>query len=122
MTHQAAPDPTPGRNEAGRQVAQLRELLGLVEAVAGRGAPEHADGALDEAALISAAYETASPLVRRRFDALAAETAAWAAAGVEALVAAEAAGPRGAAARLADELEGALYDLSRTVGASPTAR
>ena len=45
----------------------------------------------------------ALPIVQRRFEALAAETALWAAAGVEALLAAgDAAPPRAAAARLAE--------------------
>lgn len=112
MTRHAAPDPQPGRNDAGQQVAQLRHLLGLVEEVAGRTPPQDGDAALDEAARISGAYEAAVPLARRRFDALAAETAGWAAEAVEALLAGEGA-PSAAAARLADELGAALDGMGR---------
>jgi hypothetical protein len=115
MTRHAAPDPFSGRNEAGRQVAQLRHLLGLVEQVAGRGAGAGQEAALDEAARVSAAYEAALPLARRRFDAVAAETAAWSAAGVEAIAAAGAAAPQAAAGRLADELSTALAELIRLI-------
>ena len=96
--------------DAGRQVAQLRQVLLLVEQIAGRGDPARtAEVALDEAARVAAAYGDALPVVQRRFDALVAETVAWAAAGVEAL--SLAGGPRPAAARLADELAQAIDDL-----------
>ena len=110
MTHQAPPCPTPDTNP-GRQLAQLREVLRLVERLAGRtGATE---AWLDEAARVSAGYDHALPIVQRRFDALAAETAGWAAAGVEALLAAgQHAPPAAAAARLADRLDRAIRDLT----------
>ena len=75
--------------------------------------------ALDEAARVSAAYGSAFPVVQKRFDALAAETATWAAAGVEALMKIAADGrPTGpAAARLADELRKALARLRDLVAA-----
>jgi len=105
----SGPDP-------GRQVAQLREALRLVERIAGGTAPPGHDDALDEAARISIAYETALPVVQRRFEALAAETAIWAAAGVEALLAAESgAPPRAAAARLARQLDAALSRLAASL-------
>lgn len=113
MTHQARPSPVPPGTDPGRQIAQLREALRLVERIAGR-AETGQDLRLDEAARISDAYERALPIVRNRFDALAAETAAWAAAGVEALLAAAASiPPRAAAERLARSLERALDQLSR---------
>jgi hypothetical protein len=94
-------------------VAELRHVLGLVAEIAGRPVSESEDEQLDEAARIEAAYETAWPLNRKRFDDLAAETAAWAAAGVEALLALEEKGwpTKAAAARLAMELERALTRL-----------
>jgi len=110
----AGPDP-------GRQLAQLREALRLVERIAGLpAAPPHEAG-LDEAARISVAYDSALPLVQRRFEALAAESAIWAAAGVEALLAADPSGPpRAAAERLARQLEAALSRLAALLGpASP---
>lgn len=98
--------------DAPRRLEQLRELLALVEQIAGR--PRQArspDSALDEAARIGAAYGDALPILRRRFDALVGETAGWAAAGVEAL--AQAGGNPAAAARLADELGDSIAGLTR---------
>lgn len=113
--HAPPPAPLPGA-DPGRQVAQLRELLRLVERIAGRADERSGDGPLDEAALLSEAYERALPVAQRRFDALQQETAAWAAAGVEALLsAAVAAPPRAAAARLADRIQATLSDLAKLV-------
>jgi hypothetical protein len=113
MTHQARPSPVPPGTDPGRQIAQLREALRLVERIAGR--PDSGQELrLDEAARISEAYERALPIVRSRFDVIAAETAAWAAAGVEALLAAATSiPPRAAAERLASALERALDQLGR---------
>lgn len=113
MNHQAPPLPPNAGPDPGRQIAQLREALRLIERIAGRPAEPKADDTLDEAARISAAYESALPVIQRRFEALAAETAIWAAAGVEALLSAgESAPPRAAAARLAGRLDSALSDLA----------
>lgn len=115
MTHPSVPAPATVPVEAGRQVAQLRNVLTLVSEIAGQEtASGGAEAALDEAARFTAAYETAMPILQRRFDALAAETAAWAAAGVAALLAAGrgAEPPRAAAAALADELQKALARLA----------
>jgi hypothetical protein len=99
--------------DAGRQVAQLRHVLRLVEALAGRGtAPDAADAALDEAARLSSAYDQALPIVRRRFDCLVGETAKWSAAAVEALLQSGGQAPPAAARRLADELGTALNRLT----------
>ncbi len=118
MTHQAPPPSALPGSDPGRQVAQLREALLLVSTIAGRPASADAgDEALDEAARISAAYEAALPIVQRRFDALAAETAIWAACGVEALLTAHARGPaKAAAGRLADEMHAGLNGLRALVG------
>ena len=111
MTHQAPPTPASAGPDPGRQVAQLREALRLVERIAGEERGH--DRALDEAARISGAYDAALPVVQRRFEALANETALWAAAGVEALLASgNGAPPRAAAARLARQLDTALGDLA----------
>jgi hypothetical protein len=112
MTHQAPPSPAPAGCDPGRQLAQLNEALRLVARIA--GAPVRGEDAdLDESARLSAAYSEALPVVQRRFDALAAETAIWAAAGVEALLGAGACEPpRAAAARLTAQLEAALSRLS----------
>jgi hypothetical protein len=102
--------------EAGRQIAQLRHILGLVEQIAGRS-PRGRTGNPGDENRICDGYERASPIVQRRFDALTMETAAWAAAGVQALLVAKATlgPPRAAAAGLADELDVALRKLSRMV-------
>lgn len=111
MTHQAPPAPATAGPDPGRQIAQLREALRLVERIAGTERPH--DRALDEAALISSAWDAALPVVQRRFEALAGETALWAAAGVEALLAADGGPPsRAAAARLAQQIETALGALA----------
>jgi hypothetical protein len=114
MTHQS-PTYSLGRPiDAGRQVAQLRHLLRLVEDLSGRpAAPDADDAALDESARFSSAYDSALPIVQRRFDALAGETAAWSAAAVEALLAAGEGRAVPAARRLADELAKALSDLAK---------
>ena len=116
MTHQApTPSTAPGA-DPGRQVAQLREALRLVEGLAGRNGDGGRDERLDEAARVSDAYDRALPIVQRRFDALAGETAVWAAAGVEALVVAGRDGPaQAAAARLALQLEAALGEMSELI-------
>lgn len=114
MTHQSAPLAAPTVADAGRQVAQLRQVLVLVSQIAGREPVLGSeDSALDENARIAAAYDDTLPILRRRFDALAAETAAWAAAGVAALIAAGREGepPKAAAATLTDELHHALGKL-----------
>lgn len=119
MTHQSPPNASPASAESagadpGRQVAQLRELLALVRAIAGQKPGEaERDSVLDEAARVSDAYERALPVVRRRFDSLSGETSGWAAAGVEALLAAgQDVPPRAAAARLASQLDLALAEMA----------
>ena len=113
MTHQSAAYLVHTPIEAGRQVAQLRHLLRLVEDIAGRGYdPREGDAALDESARVSSAYGTAYPLVQRRFDALAAETAGWSAAAVEALTGAGGTRLQAPARLIADELSVALSRLS----------
>lgn len=118
MTHQSPAFAMPAMNDAGRQVAQLRHVLTLVEQIAGRpDRDQGGDAALDESARISGAYDDAVPIVQRRFDALIAETALWAAAGVEALLAANSPDrqSQGAAAALAHELARALRDIARVL-------
>jgi hypothetical protein len=111
MTHQAPPSPASAGPDPGRQIAQLREALRLVERIAGEERAH--ERALDEAAGISGAYDLALPVVQRRFEAMASETALWAAAGVEALLSAgHATPPRAAAARLARQIDTALGDLA----------
>jgi hypothetical protein len=110
MTHQAPALEADQRPDAAAQLAQLREVQALVEMIAGRAPPSPSrEASLDEAARAGSAYGDALPVARRRFDALVAETVAWAAAGVEALT--RPGGNPAAAARLADELGQAIEDL-----------
>jgi len=113
MTHQSPTQYLRVPIDAGRQVAQLRHVLRLVEEIAGRKlAPGADDAALDESARVSSAYDAALPIVQRRFDALAAETATWSASAVEALLS-DGPPPTAAPARcLADELSRSLKDLA----------
>jgi hypothetical protein len=117
MSYQSAPSSAPEYGDPGEQVAQLRHVLALVEEIAGRSPAAPKDADLDEAARISALYASALPIVQRRFDAFAAETATWAAAGVKALLAVQDrnCAPEPAAARLADSLTKALKRLVRIV-------
>jgi hypothetical protein len=111
MTHQAPPASAVPSGDPGRQVAALREILTLVRGLAGDDGSRDSDALLDEAARISSAYERAGPVTQRRFDALAAETSAWAAAGVEALLANGGTPSAGPAIRLADMLGDSLKRL-----------
>jgi hypothetical protein len=115
MTQQEPPLYAPGLADAGAQLAQLRQVLALVEELAGRVSTSPQDDALDSAARVSAAYARALPIDQKRFDALAAEIARWAGAGVEALLKLDEAGlpVRAAAERLAEELEKGLAALGR---------
>jgi hypothetical protein len=118
MTQQSHPV-RHGTTDAGAHLARLGEVLALIEEIAGAAPTPGHDRALDEAARVSAAYEAALPIVQRRFDMLATETGAWAAAGVEALVLLrERQRPsRAAAERLAEELRKALFRLREIVSA-----
>lgn len=113
MTHQSPAQFGSIPIDAGRQVAQLRHVLALVETFAGNGpAPRSGDAALDEAARLGGAYGDALPIVRRRFDALVSETAAWSAVAVQALLKGGGKAPPAAARRLADELRTAIKRLT----------
>ena len=115
MTHQAPPSPAANGPDPGQQIAQLHEALRLVQRIAGEPRQHH--HALDEAARISSAWTVALPVVQRRFETLAEETALWAAAGVEALLASGPVPPsRAAAIRLAAQLETALDELGALLG------
>ena len=117
MTQQEPPLYAPGLADAGGQVAQLREVLALVQEIAGTSAQAGGDAALEEAARVSAAYAAAPPVAQRRFDERAAATARWAAAGVETLLKLQEQGrpANSAAAALAEALCSALSELSTTV-------
>ncbi|HEX8623977.1 MAG TPA: hypothetical protein VF782_02745 [Allosphingosinicella sp.] len=115
MTQQQPPFYAPGLADAGAQIAQLRQVLALVEEMADRASLSPRDELLDEAARVSAAYARALPIDQKRFDSLAGEIARWAAAGVGALLKLDDAGMpvRPAAERLAEELEKGLAELAQ---------
>lgn len=83
-------------------LAQLRAILALVTELGGvePGLSPHADD-------IGRRYDRASPVAQARFDSLAGETAAYAAAGLAALIAGRGHGAaaNGGAAHLAREME-----------------
>jgi hypothetical protein len=110
----------PGLADAGGEIEQLRQVLSLVEELAGRGGSMPVpDSGLDRAARISDAYGQALPIDQRRFDLHAADTARWAAAGLEALLRLEERGRpcRAAASTLAQRLSRALAELQEIVRA-----
>src|SRR3954451_374781 len=115
MTQHDVPLYAPGLADAGGQVAQLREVLALIEEIAGARAQARGDAALEEAARVSAAYAAAPPAAQRRFDERAAAAARWAVAGVETLLALQEKGrpSKPPAAALAEALHRALSELSR---------
>ena len=114
MRHQWPIEKQPETGSGGREFAELRHVLTLAQEVAGR--PSSSGDVLNELARISSDYERAPAIVQRHFDTLAAETAAWAAVGINALMAySSSRPPRAAAARLADELGRAVKRLGRLV-------
>jgi hypothetical protein len=117
MTHLAPPASAVPGGDPGRQVASLREILLLVRDLAGTAVEAVPDAMLDEAATISGLYERASPVAQRRFDGQAAEVAAWAAAGVEALLASGVPPSASAARRLAERLDQSLERLGDSLSA-----
>lgn len=96
-----------------KRLAQLAGALALVARLAGDdGAP------LPAPADVTTAYAAAGPIARRRFDALAAETAAFAAAGIEVLLrqrAARGGDCRAAAAHLASEMRTAMTIMTQVI-------
>lgn len=114
MRHQWPIEKQPETSSGGREFAELRHVLTLAQQIAGRSSSS--GDALNELARMSSDYERAPAIVQGRFDALAAETAAWAAVGINALMAySSSRPPHAAAARLADELGRAVKRLGKIV-------
>lgn len=102
---------------ADTRLARLAEVLTLVERLAGDPGP-----AIATSPDAATAYAAAGPIARRRFDALAAETAAFAAAGIEILLRQTETGGHGqqaAARRLAQEMRAAIAELARLLHRQP---
>lgn len=100
-------------DDAAQRLGRLVGALGLVEQLAGESGELPADPIA-----IAAGYQQAGPIARRRFDALIAETAAFAAAGIEILLRQrQGRGEcRVAAARLANEMRTAIAEMIALVG------
>ena len=100
--------------DAGERIARLRGILALVERMgAGEAETAPSDQALDEAARLTLAYADAPAVARRRFDALAEDTTAYAAAGIAALMRARGSeGARSAARLLAREMRRSIAALA----------
>jgi hypothetical protein len=95
------------------QIAQLRAIRALVDELAGN-TPDNGATADD----LDRRYDHASSIVQRRFDALAGETAAYAADGLSALIAGRGAGAMvaGAAAHLAREMARSIRRMEMLLG------
>lgn len=101
-----------GKPAPAQQLTELRAIQALVDELAGirpAAPPLAPDPALD------GRYDSAPPLVQRRFDAVAGETAAFAAAGLSALIAGRKQGPgtSAAAAHLAREMERSIRAMEK---------
>lgn len=112
MTQISQPLVPENRPSPAEQLTELRAILALVNELAGASipvAPEPYDHAVDKR------YDSAAPLVQRRFDAVAGETAAYAAAGLTALIAGrkQGAGASAAAAYLAREMEKSIHAMEK---------
>ena len=110
MTHQPPRLIGTGSDAADQfaRIVQARLLVGKL------GAQQPDRAFLDGLALLAEAYDRAAPIAQRRFDMLSEEIAAWAAAGVRALLAAGDA--PAAAQRLFEELARAEARLLRILG------
>jgi len=123
--HMPSPAPDPAEESAPQAIARLRSVLALVEEMAG-GAPRGRvvidDSALDEISALTLSNAIASSVTRRRFDALARETAAFAAAGLAALMHHRERGGSDcapAAARLAAEMRRSISAMAAMLRAAP---
>lgn len=103
MTHAIAAPASPGQ-----QLADLRAIHALVSELA--GVPRAAESPRND---IELRYDRATPIARQSFDAVASETAAFAAAGLSAIIAGRTINdrPTGGAEHLAREMERAIKRL-----------
>lgn len=91
----------------------MRAIRALVDELA--GAP--AGGAFESDEDLDRRYDAASPIAQRRFDALAGEVTAYAAAGLSALITGRSSGGdvQGAAAHLAREMERSIRRMETLI-------
>lgn len=125
MSHHQAPAFAEGPEaEAARALLRLRDVLALVERMAGVDAPSARrdpidERALDEGAALALAYAHAPSVARRRFDALAGEAAGFAAAGLRALIEHKQRSGREcapAARQLARDMRSSIEAMTRMIG------
>lgn len=104
-----------GRPAPAQQIVELRTIQGLVRELAGMSGQEGGD-AHEEA--LNCRYDGAPPLIQRRFDALAGEAAAFAAAGLSALIEGRQLGngASAAAGHLAREMERSIHAMESLLG------
>jgi len=104
-----------GRSLPAQQIVELRAIQGLVRELAGLPPPQ---GAEDSGETANRLYDSAPPLVQSRFDALASEAAAIAAAGLSALIEGRqlGTGASAAAAHLAREMERSIQAMENILG------
>ncbi|WP_147417687.1 hypothetical protein [Sphingomonas cavernae] len=112
MSEISTPIVPEGKPTPAQHLTELRAIQALVNELADASIPALplvADPALDKR------YDSAAPLVQRRFDAVAGETAAYAAAGLTALIAGrrQGAGANAAAAHLAREMEKSIRAMEK---------
>lgn len=107
MSHPQAAPVTPVQ-----ALADLRAIHALVSELAGQAVTA------SETPNVTPRYEQASQLARQRFDAVAGETAAYAAAGLAAIIAGRAVNPAptGGAAHLANEMARSIRTLEGLLG------
>jgi len=102
------------------ELARLHAALTLIEGLAGIDAGPGVAARAEQERIARDAYGAVPSLIRRRYDAMAGETAAFAAAGLAALLRQKDGGgdaPSPAAARLAAEMRAAIAELERLIGA-----
>lgn len=114
MSNLGTPLAIEARPAPAEQIAQLRAIRALVDELAGN-MPDAGGAAGND---IDRCYDRASSIVQRRFDALAGETAAYAAIGLSALIASRGAGHIvvGGAAHLAREMARSIRRMEMLLG------
>lgn len=130
MNHDQAPlHPAGDEAEAAHALVHLREVLALVDRMAGdrhgASARSASSDQLEEGAALALGYANAPSIARRRFDALASEAAGFAAAGLGALIQhKERTGTdcAPAAQQLADEMRRSIDAMTIMIAPSPRRR
>lgn len=112
VTRISTPIVPEGKPLPAQQLTELRAIQTLVNELAGIATLSENNDPNPE---LDTRYDSAPPLAQRRFDAVAGETAAFAAAGLTALIAGrrQGAGANAAAAHLAREMERSIRAMEK---------